>query len=63
MNQGKKIILESKIKDLVEKYLTEEKIKSYLDKIKFTELINLKDTLIKLEKELKMLVTKKTKKK
>ena len=62
MNQGKKIILETKIKDLVEKYLTDEKIKSYLDKIKFTELINLKDTLIKLEKELKNACDKKDEK-
>ena len=62
MNQGKKIILEAKIKDLVEKYLTDEKIKSYLDKIKFTELINLKDTLINLEKELKNACGKKDQK-
>jgi hypothetical protein len=41
------------MKDLIDKYLTEEKIKSYLQKIKFTELINLKDTLIELEKNLK----------
>jgi len=51
--QNRKLILEEKIKELVLKYLTEEKIKSYLEKIKFTELINLKDTLINLEKELK----------
>ena len=51
--QNKKMLLEVKIKDLVEKYLTDEKIKSYLQKIKFTELINLKDTLIELEKNLK----------
>ena len=53
MNKSNKILLEKRIKELVEKYLTEEKIKSYLEKIKHTELINLKDTLIKLEKELK----------
>ena len=62
MNQGKKIMLEVKIKDLVQKYLTDEKIKSYLDKLKFTELINLKDTLIKLEKELKNACDKKDQK-
>ena len=53
MNQSKKILLEERIKELIEKYLTDEKIKSYLEKIKYTELINLKDTLIKLSKELK----------
>ena len=51
--QNKKILLEVKMKDLIDNYLTEEKIKSYLQKIKFTELINLKDTLIELEKNLK----------
>ena len=53
MSQSKKLVLEERIKEFVDKYLTDEKIKSYLEKIKFTELINLKDTLIKLEKELK----------
>ena len=53
INQSKKILLEERMKDLVNKYLTEEKIKSYLEKMKFTELINLKDTLIKLDKELR----------
>ena len=62
MNQSKKVLLEVKIKELVEKYLTEEKIKSYLEKLKFTELINLKETLIKLEKELKEACDKKEEK-
>ena len=53
MNKNNKILLEGKIKELIANYLTDEKIKSYLEKLKFTELINLKETLIKLEKELK----------
>ena len=58
INQGKKILLEERMKELIDKYLSEEKIKSYLEKIKFTELINLKDTLIKLDNELKEAVEK-----
>ena len=53
LNKNNKILLEGKIKELIANYLTDEKIKSYLEKLKFTELINLKETLIKLEKELK----------
>ena len=53
LNKNNKILLEGRIKELVANYLTEEKIKSYLEKLKFTELINLKNTLIQLEKELK----------
>ena len=53
MNKGKKVFLEIKMKEFIEKYLTDEKIKSFLVKVKFKELINLKNTLISLEKELK----------
>ena len=53
MNKGKKVFLEIKMKEFIEKYLTDEKIKSFLEKVKFKELINLKNTLISLEKELK----------
>ena len=53
MNKNNKILLEGRIKELIANYLTDEKIKLYLEKLKFIELINLKDTLIKLEKELK----------
>ena len=51
--KNERILLEGKIKDFKEKYISDEKIKYYLEKIKYTELINLKDTLTKLEKELK----------
>ena len=50
---GNKQVLETKIKDFINKYFSEEKIKFYLNDIKFTELINLKDTLTSMEKELK----------
>ena len=53
LNKNNKILLEGRIKELIANYLTDEKIKLYLEKLKFIELINLKDTLIKLEKELK----------
>ena len=53
MNKGKKVFLEIKMKEFIEKFLTDEKIKSFLEKVKFKELINLKNTLISLEKELK----------
>ena len=53
MNKGKKVFLEIKMKEFIEKFLTDEKIKSFLEKVKFKELINLKNTLITLEKELK----------
>ena len=53
MNKSSKILLQEKMKELIENYLTHEKIKSYLEKIKHTELIKLKDTLINLSKELK----------
>ena len=53
MSQSKKLLLEERIKEFVDTYLTDEKIKTYLERIKYTELIDLKDTLIKLEKELK----------
>ena len=58
-NQSRKILLEDRIKELIDKYLTEDKIKAYLEKIKYTELIHLKDTLIKLEEELKNACDKK----
>jgi hypothetical protein len=58
-NQTRKLLIEERIKELIDKYLTEEKIKSYLEKIKYTELIHLKDTLIKLEEELKEACNKK----
>ena len=48
-----KILLEAKMKDFINKYFSEEKIKFYLNNIKSTELINLKDTLTSLEKDLK----------
>ena len=48
-----KVLLEAKIKEFINKYFSDEKIKLYLSNIKFTELINLKDTLTSLEKELK----------
>ena len=51
--KNNKNLLEKRIKELIEKYINDEKIKSYLVKVKNTELINLKDTLIQLEKELK----------
>ena len=54
VNKGKKVFLEVKIIEFVEKYLTDEKIKSFLEKVKFKELINLKNTLISLEQELKL---------
>ena len=57
MYKGKKVVLELRLKEFVDKYLTEEKIKSYLEKVKFKELINLKDTLISLEQELKQVCT------
>ena len=57
--KSNKILLEKRIKELIEKYINDEKIKSYLAKIKNTELINLKDSLIKLEKELKEACEKK----
>ena len=51
--KNKKAFLEIKLKEFVDKFLTEEKIKSYLEQVKFKELINLKNTLISLEQELK----------
>ena len=59
LNKNNKILLEGKIKELVKNYFLDEKIKLYLGKIKFIELINLKDTLTKLEKELKLALEKK----
>ena len=53
VHKGKKVFLEIKMKEFIEKYLTDEKIKSFLEKVKFKELINLKNTLISLEQELK----------
>ena len=52
----KKPFLEVKIKEFIDKFLTDEKIKSYLEKVKFKELINLKNTLISLEQELKQVI-------
>ena len=57
MNKGKKAALEIKLKEFVDKFLTEEKIKTYLEKVKFKELINLKNTLTSLEQELKAACT------
>ena len=54
--KGKKVYLEIRIKEFIEKYLTEEKIKTYLEQVKFKELINLKNTLISLEQELKQII-------
>ena len=52
----KKPFLEVKIKEFIDKFITDEKIKSYLEKVKFKELINLKNTLISLEQELKQVI-------
>ena len=57
-SKGKKVFIEIKIKEFIDKYLTDEKIKSYLEKVKFKELINLKEKLISLEKELKEAIQK-----
>ena len=53
MYKGKKAYIETKIKEFIDKFLTDDKIKSYLEQVKFKELINLKNTLISLEQELK----------
>ena len=52
MNKTKKPYLNAKLEEFISKFLTDEKIKSYLEKVKFKELINLKSTLVSLEKEL-----------
>ena len=52
MNKTMKTKLEIRIKELNEKYLSEEKVKTYLEKIKSSELIQMKETLINLQKEL-----------
>ena len=57
--KNERILLEGKIKDFKEKYISDEKMKFYLGKIKNIELINLKDTLTNLEKELKEACDKK----
>ena len=57
LSKGKKAYLEIRIKEFIDKFLTEEKIKSYLEQVKFKELINLKKTLISLEQELNQVLT------